>query len=204
MLRTRFSVLMTVLVCCISIPAFSAFVSIDPDAYGDGVDVSDIYSDATLSSVGGYPGLDGRVYAVEDGFASTGTMVFGNNLGFGSQWSADNNLGFALRVDFHQNANSVAIDLIGDDASDSAIVQAYNAQGQLIAEERAYFIGAGQVVRAQLDRPEYDIAYITAGGLTINGQAETIHLDNIEANVIPEPASLLLLGLGAAVLRRRK
>ncbi len=63
---------------------------------------------------------------------------------------------------------------------------------------------AGEVFSASINRASFDIAYIIAGGMFANS-ATPVLLDNLTANVIPEPGTVLLLGLGSlAVLKRRK
>src|SRR4030042_1217796 len=78
--------------------AGATIVSIDADGYSNGADISTVFDGVTLSSVGGYPGLDGIIYAWGDALASTGTNVFANNLSFQRQWYADLTDGFALRA----------------------------------------------------------------------------------------------------------
>ena len=57
----------------------------------------------------------------------------------------------------------------------------------------------GQVFTATIDRDwTFDIAYIIAGGAV--STEDTVHLDNLIANVIPEPATLCLLGIGGVIL----
>ncbi len=171
-------------------------VSIDADSFANAADISGAYAGITLSSVGGYTGLDGRVYAYEDGLASTGSMVFANNLSFQRQWYADSIEGFAFRADFENPTNSVAIDIIGDDYSgiDYGVLYAYNSSGLLLNTIATGSLTYGQVFNAQINRPIFDIAYIIAGGSSLT--QDTIHLDNLRANIVPEPATILLFSLG--------
>ena len=59
----------------------AAPITADADGYSNGTDISTAFYGMTLSSAGGYSGLDGNVYAWEDGLASTGISVFANNTG---------------------------------------------------------------------------------------------------------------------------
>ena len=176
--------------CCAGI------VSIDADSFANGANISNLFSGITLSSVGGYAGLDGKVYAFEDGLSSTGDNVFGNNLSFQRQWFADLAGGFAFRADFANPADSVSIDIIGDDFSgtDIGVLYAYNSAGILLDTITTNPLSLGQVFNAQITRPSFDIAYVIAGGSNLT--EDTVHLDNLRVNVVPEPATILLLGLG--------
>ncbi len=180
----------------------ASVVSIDADSFANAADISGAYAGITLSSVGGYTGLDGRVYAYKDGLASTGTMVFANNLSFQRQWYADSADGFAFRADFEKPTNSVAIDIIGDDYSgiDYGVLYAYNSSGLLLNTIATGSLTYGQVFNAQINRPTFDIAYIIAGGSSLT--QDTIHLDNLRANIVPEPATILLFSLGLFCVRR--
>ena len=181
----------------------AAIVSADADGFSDGTDISTAFAGITLSSVGGYPGLDGLVYAWGDGLASTPASVFANNLSFQRQWYADPADGFGFRADFEQPADYVAIDIIGDDSDDYGELNAYNSSGTLIGYVLSPELTTGQVFRATVSRDSfYDIAYIIAGGAA--STADTVHLDNLVANVIPEPTTLWLLGIGGVLLTRKR
>lgn len=180
----------------------AAMISIDADGFTEGEEISAAFAGVTLSAVGGYPGLEPVVYAWEDGLASTGTSVFANNLSFQRQWYAGQTEGFAFRVDFDFWADYVAIDIIGDDSGDYGVLNAYNASGTLIDSVLSPELGYGEVFTATISRASFDIAYIIAGGA--GSTEDTVHLDNLMANVVPEPATLLLFGLGGLVLVRMR
>jgi hypothetical protein len=180
-----------------------AIISADADGFSNGTDISVVFDGITLSSVGGYPGLDGKVYAWGDGLASTGTNVFANNLSFQRQWYADLAEGFALRADFAQPASLVAIDIIGDDSSDYGELRAYNSSDILVGYILSPQLTTGEVFRATISRDwAFDIAYIIAGGAA--STEDTVHLDNLTATVIPEPTTLCLMGLGGLLLMARR
>lgn len=193
----------TTLVLIMASSAWGVIVSADADGYINGIDISTVFDGITLSSVGGYPGLDGAVYAWGDGLASTGTNVFANNLSFQRQWYANLTDGFALRADFDQPANLVAIDIIGDDWGDYGELYAYNSSDTLVGYVLSPQLATGEVFTATISRDwAFDIAYIIAGGAASSG--DTVHLDNLTANVIPEPATLFLMALGGFILTRTR
>jgi len=183
------------------VPGWAVLINVDADGFADDTDISTAFGDVTLSSVGGYAGLDGRVYAHSDGLASTDFSVFANNLSFQRQWWADDADGFALRADFAAGADYVAIDIIGDDPADIGALYAYDSGGSLLETKTSAELAYGQVFTAEINRPAFDIAYIIAGG---SGSAETVHLDNLVVNIIPEPATVVLLAIGAIAIRKKK
>jgi hypothetical protein len=193
------AILVLAMVLIMSAKLEGAIISADADGFLNGTDISAVFDRITLSSIGGYPGLDGKVYSWADGLASTGTNVFANNLSFQRQWYANPAEGFALRADFEQPANLVAIDIIGDDSSDYGELLAYNSSDTLVGYILSPQLTTGEVFRATISRDwAFDIAYIIAGGA--GSTEDTVHLDNLTANVIPEPATLFLLGLGGLLL----
>lgn len=185
-------------------------VSADADGYADGANISNAFTGITLSSTGTDTNLDGQVYArvpINPAYASTGKLVFGNNLQgtdtsgspYSEIWYSGGGLSFRFRADFDNLANFVSIDFIGNNGSDYGVLEAYNSVGALLTSVSTPQLTAGNVFSAQINRPSFDIAYIIASG--ING--DTLYLDNLCANV-PEPTTMILLGLGAATLIRNK
>jgi len=80
---------------------------------------------------------------------------------------------------------------------------AYDSAGVLLDSAASGVLGYGEVFRAEISRLGFDIAYIIAGGEPAGDH--TVHLDNLTASVIPEPATLSLLAFGAlAAARMRK
>lgn len=192
--------IIVIAVLSICIPTASALtVTVEPDDFADGIDISELLPGISLSAVGGYDNLDGSVYVSPDGLASTGTNVFANNLSFERQWYLDDTRGFALRADFTSPADTVAIDIIGDDPDDIGTLTAYNAAGEIIETVTTAPLNTGQIFTAQINAGAFEIAYIIAGG-----QGNTVHLDNLTVSLIPEPATLLLLSIGAIAIRKRR
>ena len=196
----------------------SVIISVDADGFSEGADISRAFTGVILSSEGEAKALDGSVYAYRHPLASTGDKVFGHNLPSNELWYFTNTSGwnrpdnFGFRADFHafgrgNLANRVSIDIICDDAWDIASLRAYDSSGTLL-ESISNYDGIpctyGDVFRATIERDSFDIAYIIAGG-TFGNVASAVYLDNLTANVIPEPATVLLFGLGGlAMIRRRR
>ena len=176
-------------------------ISADADGFINNTDISTAFGGMTLSSVGGYAGLDGMVYAWGDGLASTGGCVFANNLSFQRQWYAGEMEGFGLRADFDIAACSVAIDIIGDDSGDYGELSAYNSAGTQIGYVMSAALDYGEVYNAIIDLgSSYEISYIIAGGA--DSTADTVHLDNLTATV-PEPATIVFFSFAGLLLIKK-
>jgi hypothetical protein len=181
-------------------------ITAEADGHANGANISNAFTGMTLSTVGTDPNLDGQVYAripINPAYASTGKLVFGNNLeGMDADGSPYNEIWhetFRFRADFDHLANIVSIDFIGNNSSDYGALEAYNSVGALLASVFTPQLIADQVFSAQINRSSFDIAYIVASGIG----GDTLYLDNLSANV-PEPATMVLLGLGSLVVIRRR
>ena len=188
----------------------ATIISADADGYGEGTNISTAFAGMTLSSVGSSAGLDGYVYAYEDSLASTGTSVFGHNLVNHKEWYFDfypelhQTDDYGLRIDFDNPANMVEIDMLCNSSYAYAILRAYDSSGLFLYEVETPYLTYGEIFTATISRDSYDIAYVIAGG-KFGNEATHVLLDNLSANVIPEPGTVLLLGLGGlALLRKRK
>lgn len=184
----------------------------DADGFADGTDISTAFAGVTLSSIPfALFGLDGNVYSLtpsNPGWASTPSSVFGNNLGgmdgngipLEEVWYDSSFYGF--RADFSNLANSVSIDIIGNNGSDFGFLEAYDSGGVLLASVVSPVLTSTQVYTATINQPSFDISYIIAGGFS----GDSVHLDNLRGNVVPAPGAALLGMIGLSVVgwvRRR-
>lgn len=196
-------ILLTALLVFIIVSPLSAkTISADADSFSNGTDISKAFAGITLSTVGGYPGHDGLVYAWSDIRASTGTNVFDNSLSapFEQQWMIDSTIGVEFKAEFDNPIKSVTIDIIGNDSSgDTGGLYAYNLAGELVGSIISPILTSGEFYSATINRDLYDIKYIIAGGTSGNA----VHLDNLRAEA-PEPGTLGLLIFGGVILARKR
>lgn len=157
-------------VCCALLCAFAAQVAgaaritIDPDSFAFGAEISHAFPDVTLSAFGSGE-LNGpdvstpQVFARHSTFASTGNRVFGNS-SYSHLWFSDS---AEFRVDFARRTNFVSLDLIADDDFDPSVVFAYDSSGQLLVEAAVTgMAGVGIPETATISRSHADIAYVVA------------------------------------------
>ena len=197
-------------------------VVVDPDDFSIGTDLTNAFSGVTLTVTGNGSVTDSSTQTViavsgispfnNANIATPGTQVFGKvpfdpggcNGCPNAIW--DENAFNLLRADFDNPTDFVQIDLIYDD-DDDGFLRAFDANDILLQE----IIGSGDgrgpnpFSRVSISRGDFDIAYITAGGLG----GEAMFLDNLQFNAIQasEPATFAifvmgLLGLGAARRQR--
>jgi len=194
--------------------ASGKLVRVDADSHAPGADISNVFPGVRLAALyePGVPKLDGKVYsrqAYDPAFASTGTNVFGSSAAGADAYGKPRNetwvYPFAmLGVQLYDPADSVAIDVIGDGVSDFAAVEVYDAGRAILEWAVTPEFSAGDVLRIEFTRDSFDIAFVIAYGVSSGGSYYAVYFDNFEANVIPEPATFLLLGLGGLVLRKRR
>lgn len=177
-------------------------VTAEPDLYPSGTDISTLFPGVTLSREGSFLLGEPGVYAQEHALASTGANlishpgVWKTQIGSYSHVPAPNWTApyVYLRADFHLPAKYVAIDLIVRYSEGNAFLNAYDSSDALLDQvlhDWPFPSSSGEAYRAEIHRPTFDIAYITAGGAN-----EYMLLDNLTAVCLPEPATLTLLGAG--------
>ena len=189
--------------------ANATLITVEPDDFANGTDISNAVSGITLS-IEGHPGepVLSRDGTFEDGptggsnHSPTGSRVFGHNI-LGLESSENDSrmlwttIGSAavLRADFGRLADFVAIDVFAND-DDTFQLEGYSATGQLLDSFNTGEI-RGTSATMSISRTNADIAYILAFGVAPEGAGQ---LDNLRVNVqlVPEPTTLALMVLGIA------
>ena len=185
------------IISAIACPALADEISVEPDDYEIGTDLSTIVPGVTLS-VKAQPDAMvvsdvGSSGACGPGpgpvpCASTGTQVFSWVNVIGDPWQQNSG---EFRADFDQPTDFVSIDLVGIDDG-AAELRAFAADGTLLQTFHAFLTGPGHNVTASISRASPNIAYILAGGVI----GERNNLDNFRFNRIapPFPTAILLSG----------
>jgi len=184
----------------IACPALAEEISVEPDDYAIGTDLSTIVSGVTFSveaqpnavvvSVIGSSGACGPDPQIAVPCASTDTQVFGAT-GLSPKSAPWQQNSGEFRADFDQLTDFVSIDLVGVDDG-PAQLRAFRADGTHLQTFLANLSGPGHNVTASISRASPDIAYILAGGVI----GERNNLDNFRFNRIapPFPTAILLSG----------
>lgn len=186
--------------------ANAILITVDPDDFADGTDISNAYSGITLSAIdGGFNVITTTsVFSVTSTLASTGTRVFGHDGIFNRTW-AEGLVG-DLRIDFLQATDFVSIDIIANNGFDPGFLRAYDSSGTLLDFfETQGDLGSGTSETASISTGSANIAYVIASGLGGND----VTLDNLTYNSasVPEPTVLALLSfglLGVGIARQKK
>ncbi len=224
---------LAVCVLILSTSAAQAMVTVDPDLFASGTDISHSFAGVTLTAVG--PGwgtnMTDSVFAVNPaaqppGYgafnASTGSLAFGSDdFYYPHLWAGPSSL--QLRADFDSAISSVTLDFIGNSNSnpDVGVLYAYSAGGNLLDSASTGGLGLNSVGALTVADPAGNIAYVIAGGapytLPSGGTCcYALGLDNLryeefvapaEPTPVPAPAAVVLSSIGLGVigwLRQRR
>ena len=155
--------------------------TVEPDDYSDGAVLDTVNPDVTLSEANSSGTPVGSITASSAAVtASTGTRAF-NLAGNTSNliWSDS----ARLRADFHIPVHSVSIDVISDDPSDAATLQAFDATGNLLDSQTSADLGTGQSETVTVTSAT-PIAYVMTTGSCC------YHLDNLVYGSVAEPSAV--------------
>ena len=196
---------------CLALTLFTSManailITVDPDDFADGTDISNVFSGISLSAIDGGNNilLTNSVFSQTSSLASTGTQVFGHDGIFTQTWAQG--LVADLRIDFIQATDFVSLDIIANNGFDPGFLEAYDSTGTLLGSFTTQGnLGSGIPETATISSGSANIAYVIASGLGGNDVA----LDNLIFNsaTVPEPTVLALLSfglLGVGIARRKK
>lgn len=195
-----------------AVGARATIITVEPDDFAVGSDLTNAFTGVTLT-VEDRPAIkvisrDGFYVFNGRNLATTGSLVFGQDVlqppnNTGQDWN-EGEYG-RLRADFDRPTDFVSIDLAFRD-DDILALWAFDVNNDLLDMVQGSGDGRNfDVLFASITRPQADIAYILAGGVSREGAV----LDNLQFSVIPEPSTLGLFaigltGLGVLMRRRRK
>jgi len=207
-------------VVLLSTSVATALVTVDPDAYPAGTNISTKFWAVTLSSRGNgwnMPSTDkpiGRIISIDptglpmDFEPSTGDLAFGTkDRDYPHLFWGKNQLHF--RADFAVLATEVRLDFIGNSIynSDVGELWAYDSGGSVVDHTATGVLWKNDVETLTVSDAG-GIAYIIAYGLYHNADySDTLGLDNMQWEPIPAPGAILLGSIGIGIvgwLRRRR
>lgn len=189
--------------------ASAALITVDPDAYAAGTDISNAFSGVTLSASGpGWSNPGTNIFSVDPSTqpaepfnASTGSLSFGTQDGlFPHLFREPTHL--HMRVDFAVQTDFVSIDFISNNGDDQGFMSVYDSLDNLLGSYTTDHLSLNQFETMAFSSASANIMYITASGL--NGFSSG-GLDNLQYNSpVPEPGTIALMCLGLVGLGFRR
>ncbi|MEM7316220.1 MAG: Ig-like domain-containing protein, partial [Planctomycetota bacterium] len=139
----------------------------EPDDASEGSVISDSFANVTLSDVYG-----DEVIAQATLQATTGLLVFAPNASI-AEWKSGEH---ELRAEFDKPVDFAAIDVITNDASDVAVLKAYDSNQNLLETIYSNVALSGAPVSLEITRAAGDISSIVVTGVG----NDSVMLDNLE------------------------
>ncbi len=190
-----------------STSASAAIITVDPDSFAAGTDISAAFAGVTLSAVGGGFGAGPSIFAVDPTAGAEPFTTSTGNLSFGTDSASFPHLFrepafLHMRVDFAAPTDFVSIDFIANDTPDQGTLSAFDSADNLLGTYTTAFLVANAFESMTFSSGSSNIAYILASGADSGSSGG---LDNLQFAVAPEPSTLLLLATaGGAWIRRRR
>ena len=146
---------------------------VEPDTQVPGVMSSAAFPNVSITATGS--DTNGNVGVFEDTNATTGSRVFRpyslSRQGFADTW----NVRRQMKVSFASATSRVAVDVIGTGASSYGRLEAYDANGTLLARVTSDALPSSESQTLSINRDAADIAYIQ-----VYGHMETgVKIDNL-------------------------
>lgn len=188
----------TLSVCLLSAAVHAGIVTVEPDDYPPGADLTSVSPAVTLRvAASDNTILPFPVLAAESANAPTGTRVFSHA---GVPFFNDIR---RLRMDFTQPVQTVGLLFSGGDFvnPEFGLLQVYNSSNQLLAQVTSAPHGRDTFELLSLNRPQNDIAWALAYTPLEGGSFGRFDALSI---TVPEPGSAVALGLLTLAMRRRR
>ncbi len=175
---------------------FDEFGSSPPDIFADGLSIEEL-------TFGYTPGEGSSDQAIYNGsFSQESVFLSGDSL--------EGNVGGELTIAFDIPTNMLQFDAAvdGDGSTSFMKVELFGDTGNSMGEE---MVPLYQILNGGLSEGHYSYYNPLDGGYAssavigfISSTAEEFYVDNLSYISTPEPASMMLLGLGGIVLRKRR
>lgn len=180
----------------ISITSQAALITIDPDDFASGTDISNQFADVTLSTCVNEPSTCSNVqpvFTLNSGHATTGDRVFAQTQ-TNATWG--NGVFEWLQADFNVAVNSVSLDFAANDSGGDSNPQllAFDSFGIQIDIDSGGFVASGEFLTLTVNGN--NIAYVQAYWDEIN-RSQSGALDNLVYNTVevPAPTGMVFLAL---------
>jgi hypothetical protein len=199
-------------------------ITIEPDDFALGTDLSNISPFVSLSSSAGDPVFSSSIHrentlaAAGNDTGPLGQRVFSTDPNYNLEWFYSPGLGVesGLVIDFHRPVSSFSITIAelfpdaGGYFADPVLVDVFAPDGGLVERIRTDVATFGTDYLGEIDLGEgpipawpygtFEYGNSLIGKVVIGGDSEPTTLDRLSFTVVPEPQGLALMCLGLIVI----